>query len=42
MALAIWWLSGHYLGRTPAGMELLPDGDAPGTLALPPSAAPWR
>ena len=28
MVLAVWWLSGRYFGRTPAGMGLLPDGDA--------------
>jgi len=34
MVLTIWWLSGRYFGRTPDGMGLLPDGDAPGTPAL--------
>lgn len=27
MVLAVWWLSSRYLGRTPAAMGLLPDGD---------------
>ena len=27
---AVWWVSARYLGRSPAGMGLLPDGDAPG------------
>jgi len=51
MVLTIWWLSGRYFGRTPDGMGLLPDGDAPGTPALAragsaaeplPGAALWR
>ena len=51
MALAIWWLSRRFLGRSPAAMGLLPDGDAPGipaaappgNAALPlPGAALWR
>jgi MFS family permease len=25
----VWWLAGHYFARTPAGMALAPDGDAP-------------
>jgi len=29
MVVAVWWLSGRYLGRTPASMGLLPDGDIP-------------
>ena len=51
MVLAIWWLSGRFFGRTPAGMGLLPDGDAPGAPALArsgsaagplPGAVLWR
>ncbi len=51
MVLTVWWLSGRVLGRTPAGMGLLPDGDAPsapapariGSPAIPlPGAALWR
>jgi len=33
MVLAVWWLSGRYLGRTPASIGLLPDGDIPGATA---------
>ena len=33
MVAAVWWLSGRYLGRTPASMGQLPDGDAPGFVA---------
>jgi len=33
MVLAVWWLSGRYLGRTPAAMGLLPDGDMPDATA---------
>lgn len=48
MVLAIWWLSGRVLGRTPAEMGLFPDGaaSAPATpgQALPSlaGAALWR
>ena len=51
MVLTVWWLSGRFLGRTPATMGLLPDGDAPdapaparsASLAGPlPGAALWR
>jgi MFS family permease len=27
--VTVWWLAGHYFVRTPAGMALAPDGDAP-------------
>jgi MFS family permease len=48
-----WVLSGRYLGRTPAGMGLLPDSDAapaqpatttsaPRTVDALPLASPWR
>lgn len=30
---AVWWVSARYLGRSPAQMGLLPDGDAPGGAA---------
>jgi len=33
MVLTVWWLSGRYLGRTPASMGLLPDGDVPDATA---------
>ncbi len=33
MVLAVWWLSGRYLGRAPASMGLLPDGDTSGAIA---------
>jgi hypothetical protein len=33
MVGAVWWLSARFLGRTPAGMGLLADGDAPGGAA---------
>lgn len=52
MVLAVWWLSGRYLGRTPASMGLLPDGDMPGATTAParsgnaaaslPGATLWR
>ena len=51
MVVAVWWLSGRYLGRTPARMGLCVDGDAPGTpaiirpggaIALLPGASLWR
>ncbi|WP_137178683.1 MFS transporter [Roseomonas sp. AR75] len=29
MVLALWWLAGRYLGRTPAAMGLWPDGETP-------------
>ncbi|WP_431285431.1 MFS transporter [Humitalea sp. 24SJ18S-53] len=47
MVLAIWWLSGRVLGRTPASMGLFPDGDAhavpPRTTSTSlPGSALWR
>jgi hypothetical protein len=45
----VWWLAGRVLGATPAGLGLLPDGDAAGAVPAAPSrhAAPlagtvWR
>ena len=42
MVAALWFLSGRYLGRTPASMGLLADGDAPDgtTVAAPARAEP--
>ncbi len=51
--IVAWVLSGRYLGRTPAGMGLLPDGDAvpvqsaattsaPRTVDALPLVSPWR
>ncbi len=50
MALALWWLSGRFFSRTPAGMGLAPEGDAPGAPAparvdgdaAPLAGPPWR
>jgi uncharacterized membrane protein len=46
MVVALWWIAGRYLGRTPAAMGLAPDG-LPAADAAPPRApAPvgnlWR
>jgi MFS family permease len=50
VAVVLWVLAGRYLGRHPAAMGLLPDGEAPGAAAPAPTAAkpaaplasPWR
>ena len=54
MVAVLWWLAGRYLGPTPAGMGLLPDGGAAEPRAaplprdraprvpLPAGAAAWR
>jgi hypothetical protein len=49
VAAVLWVLAGRYLGRTPAAMGLLPDGDAAATaaVAMPrrpaaPLTRPWR
>lgn len=49
VVLALWVLAGRFLGRDPAAMGLMPDGEAPGAataggaaLSAPPLAKPWR
>lgn len=49
VVLALWILAGRYLGRDPAAMGLMPDGEAPGAaaagslaLSAPPLTKPWR
>lgn len=50
VAAVLWLLAGRYLGRDPAAMGLLPDGEAPGAAApapaarkrVAPLASPWR
>ncbi|MBC7799566.1 MAG: MFS transporter, partial [Gemmatimonadaceae bacterium] len=48
MIVAVWILSGRYLGRTPADMGTVPDGEGSpgvsrgGSMAARPCAAPWR
>ncbi len=48
MVTVLWWLSGRFLGRTPAAMGLAPDGEAPGAAREAPRAgaalpgSPWR